>query len=245
MIPAAGRGSRLGGNTPKPLVLVEGRPMLDHLADLYDGFVEAVVVIAHPSFAGDVRTWARRRQRVIVTEQAQPTGMLDAICLATRAVESMRPDAVWITWADQVGVLRETLVRLAGAEVERPAAAMILPTVRTPDPYIHFDRDGAGRITGLRQRREGDEMPAEGESDMGVFALRGTTFTSDLPVFAGQVIAGIGTAERNFLPFIPWLAARREVATIPCTDPRERIGINTPEELAVVTAWIRSRRARE
>ena len=53
---------------------------------------------------------------------------------------------------------------------------------------------------------------------------------------------GRGTGERNFLPFIPWLAGRKPVVTFPCTDPMEALGINTPEDLQQVEAWLRSRR---
>jgi len=52
---------------------------------------------------------------------------------------------------------------------------------------------------------------------------------------------GTTTGERNFLPFVPWLAQRRLVATFPCTDPMEAVGINTPDELRQVEAWLRSR----
>lgn len=242
VIPAAGRGSRLGGTVPKPLVPVNGRPMLDHLAELYRPVVNQILVVAHPSFASDIRAWAATRPAVSVTEQDHPTGMLDAICLAMPEVLAVRPHSVWITWADQVGVLPETLRRLAAADAGHTAAAMIMPTVRTPEPYIHFERAADGRIIRLLQRREGDPMPAEGESDMGLFALRYVTFTEDLPSYAAMAAAGSGTGERNFLPFIPWLAASREVDSIPCTDPRERIGVNTPEELGRVSEWMRSRR---
>ena len=54
---------------------------------------------------------------------------------------------------------------------------------------------------------------------------------------------GRGTGERNFVPFVPWLAQRAEVVTFPCTDEREAVGINTPEELRMMEAWIGARRA--
>lgn len=244
IIPAAGRGSRLAAGRPKPLVDVNGRPMLDHLADLYRPFVEHIVVIAHPSFAGEIEAWARTRSGVTVAEQAEPTGMLDAVLLADPAVRARRPDAVWITWADQVGVLPATVQRLAEAGARTPPPALALPTVTRPEPYTHFERDAAGRLARFLQRREGDAMPAEGESDMGLFGLVRETFERDLQDYAADVPPGSGTGERNFVPFVPWLAQRKEVVTFPCTDPTEAIGINTPEELAVIEAWLRSRGGR-
>jgi hypothetical protein len=95
----------------------------------------------------------------------------------------------------------------------------------------------------MLQRREGDVMPAAGESDMGLFALTRQAYERDLQEYARGVRPGRGTGERNFVPFLPWLAQRALVVTVPCTDDREAIGINTPEDLRVVEQWLRSRTA--
>jgi bifunctional UDP-N-acetylglucosamine pyrophosphorylase/glucosamine-1-phosphate N-acetyltransferase len=242
IIPAAGRGSRLGGAVPKPLVEVNGRPMLTHLADIYQSVVDHIVVVAHPSFRTAVDTWAAPFGNVSVTEQPSPTGMLDAILLGAPIVARQRASSVWITWADQVGVLPATITRLVQALDTRAQPAMALPTVSRRDPYIHFDRDAAGRLATLRQRREGDEMPEVGESDMGLFAMTRAAFDQDLPDYARQAATGSGTGERNFVPFVPWLAQRKDVVTFPCTDPMEAVGVNTPDELRQIEAWLRSRR---
>ena len=241
IIPAAGLGSRLGASKPKPLVEVNGRAMLDHLADRYAPFVDHVVVIAHPAFSAEVRAWGDRRGGVSVTEQATPTGMLDAILLAAPFVERLGPRDVWITWADQITVLPATLERLAAVTARIPPPALALPTVKRPDPYTHFERDAEGRLRRFLQRREGDAMPAEGESDMGVFAMTREIFARDLQDYAREVPPGSATGERNFVPFVAWLAGREPVETFPCTDPMEAIGINTPEELRQVEAWLRAR----
>jgi CTP:molybdopterin cytidylyltransferase MocA len=237
IVPAAGAGSRLGGDVPKILVPVAGRPMLDRLIDLYRPFAGTIVVVAHPSFS------ARLAGPFDVVEQRERTGMLDAVLLGMDAVRRTQPDEVWVTWGDQVGVLRATIERLAEVmgSAANPAAA--LPTVRRAEPYIHFDRDAAGRLAALRQRREGDTMPPVGESDMGLFALRRGAFERDLSEYAAGVERGRGTGERNFVPFIPWLAQRAPVETFPCTDAREAIGINTPDELRMMEAWLVTRTA--
>jgi bifunctional UDP-N-acetylglucosamine pyrophosphorylase/glucosamine-1-phosphate N-acetyltransferase len=241
IVPAAGRGSRLGAGRPKPLVHVDGRSMLDHLADLYRPHVDHMVVIAHPAFASEIAAWADAQGNASIATQAEPTGMLDAILLASRTVRDRAPDAVWITWADQIGVLPATARRLADLCAQPPMPALVLPTVLRSDPYTHFERDAAGRLSRFLQRREGDVMPARGESDMGLFALARHTFEADLAEYAGSAVPSAGTGERNFVPFVPWLAQRRHVVTFPCTDPREAVGINTPEELQAVEAWLRTR----
>jgi bifunctional UDP-N-acetylglucosamine pyrophosphorylase / glucosamine-1-phosphate N-acetyltransferase len=246
IVPAAGAGSRLKAAAPKALVRVGGRAMIDHLLERCSIHVGQAVVVAHPSSSDEMRThldgW-RRRIACTVVEQEAPTGMLDAILLAAPVVDRAQPDRIWTIWCDQVGVLPETLARLASADTCHPAAAVIVPTVRQERPYIHFARDRAGRITGVLQRREHDEMPAVGESDMGLFSLSREAYVEHLAAFARQIAPGRGTGERNFLPFVPWAAARAAVETIPATDAREAMGINTPDDLQRVEAWLLARAA--
>jgi bifunctional N-acetylglucosamine-1-phosphate-uridyltransferase/glucosamine-1-phosphate-acetyltransferase GlmU-like protein len=239
IVPAAGMGTRLRSALPKLLVPVAGVPMIDRLLALYREQVDASIVVVSPGAEDAVRTHLRGTAGVVV--QPEPTGMLDAILIGRAAAAALQPDSVWITWCDQVGVHPQTIAQLDRTTRDHPDAAIVMPTVRRPAPYIHFDRDGSGRITRVLHRREGDQMPAVGESDMGLFALSRDAFMQGLPKYAADVVPGAGTGERNFLPFIPWAAARGEVLTFPSTDPQEAIGVNTPEELAEIEAYLRSR----
>jgi bifunctional UDP-N-acetylglucosamine pyrophosphorylase/glucosamine-1-phosphate N-acetyltransferase len=244
IVPAAGRGSRLHTSSPKALVPVAGRPMIDHVIRFCRPHVQHVAVVAHPSFAAAMRDHLSRICGGLacdVVEQAAPTGMLDAILLASPVVERARPDRIWTLWCDQVGVLPATLERLASVERDRNAPALAFPSVPQKDPYIHFERDEIGRIVRVLQRREHDDMPDDGESDMGLFSLSRAAYSTALPEFARDSAPGQRTSERNFLPFVPWLAARDAVLTIPCTDAREAIGINTPDDLQAVESWLRER----
>jgi len=239
IVPAAGRGARLGSVRPKALAAVNGRPMLDHVVDLYREYVDRIVVVAHPSFSAEIA--ARERSAPLdVVEQSEPTGMLDAVLLADPVVSRLGPEWIWITWCDQIGVLTATLDRLV-AETMLSGPALVFPTVRQLNPYIHFQRDASGRIVRVLHRREGDAMPTEGESDMGLFALTRGAFENDLHEYSHDAATGGGTGERNFLPFIPWLASRTAVVTFPCTDPMEALGVNTPEDLRTMEARLRER----
>ena len=241
IIPGAGLGTRLGAATPKLLTPVNGRPMLLHLLTLYARVADRVVVVVHPSAQEAVRlvldVAAADGPDILV--QDRPTGMLDAILIPRTGVEAARPRRVWITWCDQVAIHPRTIDRLVEAEGSGPLVA--LPTCRGESPYVHFARDGSGRIDRVLHRREGDPMPHTGESDAGLFSLSLGAYLELLPEFAMTPGAGTSTGERNFLPFIPWAGRRGPVVTFPCTEPAEAIGVNTAEDLASVERTLRGR----
>ena len=62
-----------------------------------------------------------------------------------------------------------------------------------------------------------------------------------LPAYAREVQVGEATGERNFVPFVPWIAATHEVVTFPAMDEMEAVGVNTPDELRAVEAYLRER----
>jgi bifunctional N-acetylglucosamine-1-phosphate-uridyltransferase/glucosamine-1-phosphate-acetyltransferase GlmU-like protein len=160
--------------------------------------------------------------------------------LATDAAQEKPAARLWITWCDQIGVHPNTVAALDRMSRERADAHAILPTSRQVSPYIHLDRDAESRITRIRQRREGDEMPEIGESDMGLFSLSPDAYFNLLPQFGREATQSASTRERNFLPFLPWLVQRgHTVLTFASTDEREAIGINTPDDRRRLEAYLR------
>src|SRR4051812_1952736 len=214
LIPAAGSGSRLGAEVPKVLVRVGGMTLLERLLMLYRHWVEHVIVVVNPAFEGLVLQHVRDgpdAERLTLVQQREPTGMLDAILLGTTTAARVQPSSVWVTWCDQVAVHPRTIARLAAQTSTASDPPMVMPTVMQPRPYIHLERDHDSRIVRVLHRREGDPMPEVGEGDMGLFALSRTTYLDRLAAYADQVETGRTTGERNFLPFIPWLARTETV----------------------------------
>lgn len=215
--------------------------MIEHLLALYAPVAERAVLVVHPGAAEIVR--ARLGDRADIVVQDVPTGMLDAILLATPVVARHRPRRVLVTWCDQVAIDPVTVARLGAATTAPADPALALLTCQRPEPYIHLARDADGRINRVLQRREGDAMPVSGESDAGVFDLSRRAYLELLPAFAQTRDVGAGTGERNFLPFIPWLAAREPVVTVACTSIEETVGVNTRDELALVERYLTERTA--
>lgn len=244
IIPAAGAGTRLQSATPKVLAPVSGRAMIDYLFDRYREAVQRFVLVVHPSFETAVRLHVEQiapSLDVRFASQQQPTGMLDAILLAAEAARRRPAGRIWITWCDQIGVHPDTIATLGRLSRTESGTAAILPTSAQSSPYIHLERDPNGQITAIRQRREGDEMPPVGESDMGLFSLSPEAYFHWLPEFGLEAAQASATRERNFLPFIPWLVRRgHPVVTFPSANELEAIGVNTPDDQRRLEAYLRT-----
>jgi bifunctional N-acetylglucosamine-1-phosphate-uridyltransferase/glucosamine-1-phosphate-acetyltransferase GlmU-like protein len=220
--------------------------MLDHLFTLHRGSVDRFVIVAAPAAVQAFADFAADgRVPLDVAVQHEPTGMLDAILAAAPFVAKHRPGRVAVTWCDQIALRPPTLGRVRERAFAPGAPDLVLPTITVDTPYIHFDRADDGRIVSVRQRREGDAMPPRGETDMGLFDLSLEAYLEMLPQFATSLAAASGTGERNFLPFIPWLAARGRVETVAGDSPIEAVGINTAEDLLLVERELNSRTASE
>jgi HAD superfamily hydrolase (TIGR01509 family) len=236
IIPAAGRGSRLGFYRPKILYPVAGRTILDWLVQLLSPVCGRLMVVASPEGAPLI---AEQGAEVVV--QREPLGMADAIEAALPRLETTH---ALIIWGDQAAVRPgsiEECIRLH----EMSGALATVPTAMRPNPYIHFERDATGRVVRVLQAREGDVMPTEGESDSGVFLFRSIALRRLLSELRRSG-AGIGarTGEFNFLPVLP-LAARVEgsLLTPGIMSEEESIGVNTVEDAERLAAVLRARHA--
>ena len=218
--------------------------MADHLLTLYATAATQVVLVVSPDAYEAVRHATAHDRRVTLAVQEEPTGMLDAVLLATDHVRRAAPRRVLITWCDQLAISPSTVDAVVRACAQQPEPDIVMPVCRGRDPYVHLERDATGRIVRVLHRREGDAMPPEGESDAGVFDLSCSAFIDWLPRYAETPDIGARTGERNFVPFVAWAAARGTVVTIPCSEPEEAIGINTPDDLRVLEAYLLQRHSR-
>ncbi len=241
IIPAAGFGTRLKASVPKPLVPVNGKPMIEHLFELYSPFADRFILVVHPSFEEEVRkhisSWP-----IDIDLQHSPTGMLDAILIPSPRIRENKPDRIWITWCDQIAVHAETVKNLAQLSAEDPDSDLILPTIFRSHPYIHLVRNQQGDIVKILHQREGDEMPERGEGDLGLFSLSREAYVNHLAKFSEEVESGAATSERNFLPFIPWLGSRAKVRSFPAQHEMESVGINNAEDLQRVENYLKEKK---
>jgi bifunctional UDP-N-acetylglucosamine pyrophosphorylase/glucosamine-1-phosphate N-acetyltransferase len=234
VVPAAGRGSRLGIAVPKLLApLGEGLTVWSILRDKLLSVAEHINVIVSPEGFEAIEQAAAsdiKRGQVTLTIQVEPHGMGDAIFHGVDVWA--RAQTILIVWGDQVFVSEQTL-RGACALHRGDQSTVVLPVTRLERPYVEYIFDERENLSAVRQSREGDRCAARGFGDLGTFVLSSAGLEAKWREYLQRANRGRATDEVNFLPFLPylshtgWAIKRLEVA-----DQREARGINTPEDLA-------------
>lgn len=239
LIAAAGRGSRLKSDQPKILYPVAGVSMLERLLKLLSPFCARFVLVVSPAgrTAITAETGNLLPGRCEIAEQAAPTGMFDAVACGLALVTTPN---VLVVWGDQAG-LRPVSIRTSLALHYGPLAPdATVPTLICSAPYIHFERDQSGAIEQVLQAREGDLLPARGESDCGVFVFR--TDALRLALDTADASVGQMTGERNFLPVLPALSRLGDVLSVRIATKVDALGVNTREDAEALSRHLRQNR---
>ena len=241
VIPAAGRGSRLGLDLPKLLVPVSERDTIwSVIKRNLKGLVDHIHVVLSPTgalmfeqvLADDPDAWM-----VSTSVQPTPIGMGDAIFRGQDCWS--RAGSIIIVWGDQVHVSGGTIE--ASLDLHESAERrVVIPLVPLAEPYVEYRFNDERYLTSILQSREGDRCAPGGLGDVGTFVLSTHGLVDAWHAFLSQAQNGARTGEVNFLPFLVFLARTGwDVRRGPVANPREARGINTPEDLAFFREFYR------
>lgn len=170
MVLAAGFGTRMRPLTdtmPKPLVVLAGRPLIDHVLDRIAeaGIARAVVNVHH--FADQLLAHVKRRERPQIVVSDERHAILETGGGVVKALPLLGPDpflihnsdAVWIE-PQQAKVGGSNIARLIAAwDPSRMDALLLVAPIETMLGYDgagDFSIDAAGN---LHRRPQGDTAP--------------------------------------------------------------------------------------
>ena len=226
VIPAAGRGTRLGSDVPKILTpLTDTQTLWSILQQKLVPLVDHIHLVLSPDGAA---AFPALPPNTSYSLQPSPTGMGDAIFRGFPVWSDY--DAILVVWGDQVFVSNDTLSR-AIAALDGPRHQAALPVTRMATPYVEYVFED-GRLTKVLQSREGDITTPNGFSDVGTFLLGTDGLQGAWKAYLAHAPRGSQTGEINFLPFLPFLDAQGwRIRALEVADATEARGINTPDDL--------------
>ena len=231
IIPAAGRGSRLGYSRPKVLYPILGRPILEWLMESLIASVTKVVWVVSPEGRSEIENELNARSSGTpfgIAVQQSPLGMGDAVLQAQPLVDTLH---CVVLWGDQVTVSPRTVQLTQALHESRTNAKLTLPTIWQRDPYIHFERAESGRIVRVLQARSAPILLESGENDCGLFAFRTSTLFALLQEAAERHRNQSSHEELDLLPLFPFLDQEPgELACWRLDDPGQALGVNALED---------------
>jgi len=242
VIPAAGKGTRLGSKTPKALYRILGRPLIEWVLRALSPVCGHFVIIAAPdtrlAIQDELENQVAGKYTLLVQEQA--TGMGDAILLSEATIFS---EYVAIAWADQVTLTEETVRMCAALHESRSGSVLTLPTVIRERPYVLIERSPDNKIKRIRQSRESAMDSAVGENDCGLFMFsREPLFATLRRAKARGTGLGTSTGEFDLVKLLPsFEGAPNAVLSVRLKDATESLGVNTPDDAVLATGILASR----
>ncbi len=228
IILAAGQGSRMKSDTPKPLLEIGGKPMLRHVIDaLKTTFKleadEINVVYSQAAIAVKDANY----DDVVYSEQKSPKGTGDAVLSAVVA-NPVQSDDVLILYGDVPLITPETLNGLAAAKGD---ADLALLTVRLEDPtgYGRILRNDKGDIVGIVEQKDANEEQKNiNEVNTGIMLVSGDKLTGWV-----SSITDDNAQNEYYLTDIVEMAYREgKVASFTTDDENEVAGANDRVQMA-------------
>ena len=242
---AAGEGTRMRSERPKPLHRLCGRPMVVHVlhAVAGAGVAEAVVVVGHG--AARVTKAVQEQQPdglpVAFVEQARQLGTGDAVLVGLTGLSDDDEDGDVLVLPGDTPLLRgTTLAALVAAHRETGAAATLL-TARVPDPtgYGRVVRGKGDKVVGIVEQADAspDELAID-EVNTSIYAFRRSVLAPALRRTTPDNAQG----EYYLTDVVGVLAdAGYGVHAVAADDPNEAAGVNDRVQLAAAEAELRQR----
>ena len=245
VILAAGKGTRMGSDLPKVVHEAAGKPLVRWVLDALEaaGIHDRIVVIG---YRGElVERALAGLPGVAFATQREQRGTGDAVAAAadlirSRAAVSDGRRPVVIVCGDSPMVRPESLTGLLEQFVSRRAACL-LGTAITADPagLGRIVRDAGGRFVKIVEQKDAtDEERAIREVNMSTYVFEARDLLHALDRLDNANASG-----EYYLTDCPGLLLRegRPVDAVACLDASETLSVNTPEQLAAVSAALAAR----
>ena len=240
---AAGLGTRMKSRKAKVLHRAGGRYLIEHVLRSAGALAppeRIFVVVGYQS--AEVRA-AIESAGVGFIEQTEQKGTGHALMAAAQTLSGLDGRLV-ILYGDCPLVRPQTLAGLTEAQQSSGAAGAILTAVMDdPTGYGRVLREPDGRVTGVVEQRAGTpEQLAIREANMGLYCYQAAPFWRHI-----QELRPDNPAREYYLTDMVGILHRagQAITAYRIDDPREVLGINDREELAVADRLLRARKVRE
>jgi len=180
IILAAGKGTRMGGNSPKVLANLAGKPMIQHLVDTVETFPKAKtsVIVGHKAKEVENNIFSEKKINYVL--QKSQLGTAHAV---KQAIPLLRKNSVSVVlYGDAPLVTRKTLNKLVNSAA---SGKLALLTYQKEDPsgYGRIVRGPKQNIVKIIEHKDAASKEREiKEVNSGILAVKTATLQKLLPL---------------------------------------------------------------
>ena len=235
IILAAGKGTRLKSELPKPLHKVAGMPLLGWVTGALNAAgADNIFTVISPD-SPQIENWLSGSP-VIIQDPQNGTGHA-ALCCLDR-LEALGNKPVIILFADTPLVTSNTISALV-ERVEAGADICVLGFhTDQPDGYGRLVCDKTGKLTAIIEHKDAtDEQRTIGEVNSGIMCAKASVLCSLLP----KLTSANAQSELYLTDIVGLGVDAGMIATYDLADPAELIGINDRAQLAAAEAVAQER----
>lgn len=234
VILAAGKGTRMKAEVPKPLVKIAGKPMVEHLLDRVEeaGIDTKPIVVVSPD--GHELFKAALHDRADFVLQTEQLGTGHALKTTQEACGSA--DHILVLYGDHPFIPARVMHKLSQLAAQHPEALVML-TAKVPNfegDYEGFNKWGRilrgedGKVIALREYKDATE------AERAVQELNPAIYVFPTP-WVWESLAQLTNTNASGEYYLTDLVERarltKRAIVTETVDALQVIGINTPEEL--------------
>lgn len=245
VIPMSGFGERFrkaGYTVPKPLIEVEGKPIIAHVVDMFPGETDFTFIcnrehLAHPDYRMAEIIRSSAPQARIIAIDPHKLGPVHAVSLVLNELDPARPVVVnycdfscYWDWRH----FRE-FVQASGCDGAIPAYRGFHPHSLGTTNYAYL-RERDGWVHDIREKMPFTEDRMQEYASSGTYYFRSVALLR--AAIRAQVAQGLTVGGEYYasLAYLPLLSAGKRVAVYPL---QHFMQWGTPEDLAEYEGWSR------
>ena len=240
IILAAGKGTRMGGDLPKVLHEVAGRPMICWVVDACKRAGVGTIVVVVGYKAQEVRQALADEPTCVFVEQTEQLGTGHAARMAQPVFEQQSIEDTFVLAGDGPLIRHTTLARLLEIHRRRKSQATLATAILDdPTGYGRVTRTEAGEFDAIVEQKDAtDAQLAVCEVNPSYYCFDTAALFTTLEQVSNQNASG-----EYYLTDVPGLLKQqgKTVVVIDAVPAEDVLSINTPDQLAQVDRLLTAR----
>ena len=226
VILAAGKGTRMSGDSPKVLANLGGQPMLQNLINTTNNFKQSkrILVVGHK--ANEVKKQIKTTKKTDWVKQNKQLGTAHAVKMAQ---SKLRPGSVTIVLYGDAPLIESKTLKKLISQAKRGSLAILTFNKDNPEGYGRIVRGTRNQVNAIIEEKDANKEQKEiKEVNSGILAIKSNLMKQLLPKVKNK-----NAAKEYYLTDVVELAKEAGIKVRPLllNDPDEALGANTPLEM--------------